>query len=198
MKERAALVVFLSSLVLSACAQPPTPIAFEGRDKARVLRCTLRPEGPRLVSSNFLGLTETIRAGSPAKIEMFSTQRVDLNLNNISYQMFPATTPFSPNPQEFLKKYFVDSAGELGLNVPPARKANIENGVAEIGMTKQEVYAALGPPLWVDFENDASAMTLEALMEKNRWVYRVSQFGFFPPVTRVFMFDEGKLRQTIP
>jgi len=198
--KRFASVLSLALLFLSACAQPPTPIAFQGQEKERFTRCTLRPNRQVLFSSNYLGFPPMIPAGSPSKVNMFSASRVDLTLNKISYQMFPRTVPFDHNPDLFLKKYFVDRKEELGLEgVDETMRKNIQNGVWVLGMTKAEVYAALGPPNWIDHEIEATNLPLETILERNRWEYRHGDimFPIFPEM-KIFVFEEGKLRQTIP
>lgn len=48
---------------------------------------------------------------------------------------------------------------------------NINNGVARIGMTKEEVYIAMGPPAWVPAGN-TNNLTYEDIMGFDFWVYK--------------------------
>lgn len=187
-----------AGLWLSACSAP-VPINFEGQNKPKILRCTLRPNDQYLYPSNYLSVQETIRAGSSAEVTMYSVKRVDITLNKIAYKMYPITELFKPDPDMYMKKYFVNSVAEIGIDkIEPALKRNIENGVYTVGMTKQQAYAAAGPPQWVDFGADATNMTLEDIMEKNRWEYRQSDImASWWPIKAIFVFDEGKLRQVI-
>ena len=194
MSRRVLLSTLLGFALAAGCAAPPSPIAFEDQGKPKILRCTLRPSAQYLKSANDLAYPATVRAGSPAEVRMYSQQRVDLNLNKIDYQMFPASNPLSANPQDFMKKFFVNTPEELGLDrLAAARRSNIQNGMAEIGMTKEEAYATLGPPLTVDFGIDATNLTYETIMDRNRWVYGEGLFG-----SRIFMFNDNKLTQIIP
>src|SRR5262245_58409292 len=185
-------------LWLSACAKP-VPIAFEGQSNPRVLRCTLRPNEQYLYPSNYLYIPNVVRAGTQAEITMYSTRQVDLTLNKVAYKMVPITELWSTNPEEYLKKYFVSSAAELGLEKLDASvRKNIEQGTFVIGMPKDQAYAAARPPQWVDFHVDATNMTLEQIMDRNRWEYRYNDImASWWPVKTVFMFDEGKLKQVI-
>jgi hypothetical protein len=191
----------LVALGLCACAQPPVPIAFNGQNKPVILRSTLRASGPRLYSSNYLGLPVGVRAGTEAVVTMYSQQRVDMTLNKIAYQMYPIGVPLSPSPEMFMKKYFVSTPADLGLaKMDPVPRQNIEAGVGAIGMTKEQIYAALGPPNWVDFgqrpEDEATNLSFEQIMERNRWEYRSSDVMFWP-LKVAYVFDQNKLVQVI-
>ena len=201
MKRRCILSSFPLLLLLAACAGPPTPIAFEQQGKPLVLRCTLRPKQTYLFASNYLAFPATVKAGSEAKVTMFSTQEADMTITDIPYKMLPITTLFEPKADLFLKKFFVNSKDELGLDkLEPAKKTNIENGVAEIGMTKEQVYTAMGPPYWIDTDIDATNLSYDTILQKDTWKYRVSNILWNPwwPVQKVFRFQDGKLVQTIP
>ncbi len=188
-------------LGLCACTTPAARIAFDEEKKPKVLRCTLRPNGPHLYSSNYIGaFPASIRAGCSAMVTRYTVRGVDLELNKISYQMLPVSTPFGTDPGVFMKKFFVESVEELGLGeVGSYRRRNIENGVWQAGMTKDEVYAALGPPNWIDFGTDATNLSFDQIMDRNRWEYREVDI-MFPiwPIKRAFIFDGGKLASTIP
>lgn len=185
---------------LSACSAPAAPIAFDDQGKPKFVRCTLRPNGQNLYASNYIAaFPATVKAGSPATVTRYTVNGVDLKINQIDYQMQPITAPFGTDPAVFMKKFFVNTEAELGLDsIDPARRKNIENGIWQIGMTKEEIYAALGPPNWIDNGIDATNLTLEQIMDRNRWEYRESNI-ILPiwPVKRVFLFDGGKLQSTI-
>ncbi len=199
MKRRVvAFCLFAAVAAVSACAQP-TPIAFEGQSKPRFLRCTLRADRQNMYSTNYLSMPAVAGVGRPAEVKMYSTNRVDLDLNKIMYQMYPVSQPFDTNAQNFVEKFFVDDVRSLGLEkLEAVRKTNIQNGHAEIGMTKEQVYMTLGPPAYVDFDYDASNLTYSAIMEKNRWVYNDSSIMGLWSVQKAFIFDNQKLVQTVP
>lgn len=73
----------------------------------------------------------------------------------------------------------------------------VQNGVAHMGMTKEQVYMALGPPLIVNFDQVATTLPLAQILESNRWVYygaraqRNVTFGLGGK--RIYTFSEGKL-----
>jgi hypothetical protein len=191
------LVILPWALGLGACSSPAPHIAFNEEGKPRILKCTLRPNGQTLYSSNYIeAFPATVPAGSPAVVTHYTVQEVGLNLNKIDYQMRPTTAQFGTDPAVFIKKFFVNSDEELGLaKLEPSHRKNIENGIWQLGMTKEEIYAALGPPNWIDFGIDATNIPLEQIMDRNRWEYRDSDIMLsIWPIKRVFIFDGGKLQ----
>ncbi|MCU0724183.1 MAG: outer membrane protein assembly factor BamE [Planctomycetes bacterium] len=76
---------------------------------------------------------------------------------------------------DFLEKFVVSSPRSSGDFSPEAREA-IEKGVARIGMTRREIYAALGPPHMVG-DYDTDAMTLEQIENFDTWVWRRGTFA---------------------
>jgi hypothetical protein len=191
--------ILAAVLGLCACSSPAAPIAFEDQGKPKVLRCTLRPNGQYLYASNYItAFPATVQAGSPAEVTRYATDQVDLKINKIDYQMRPITVPFTTDPAIFMKKFFVSSPEELGLaKVEESRRKNIENGIWQLGMTKEEVYAALGPPNWIDNGIDATNLPLDQIMDRNRWEYREHDI-MLPiwPMKIVLLFADGKLQST--
>ncbi len=53
---------------------------------------------------------------------------------------------------------------------------NIKKALAKVGMTKKEVYIAMGPPANVDRVN-SNDKTYEKIMQGNLWVYKRKRFG---------------------
>jgi hypothetical protein len=129
--------------------------------------------------------------------------------------------------EQFFEKYFVKSREEIGAKAkngkgeaeapPPlpegegAEQAagwrmdlweksiagSVGNGIAAIGMNKEQVLMALGPPPEINFDQYANRLALSTIMEANRWVYYGDVF-FFPATffRKVLTFSpEGKLVQ---
>lgn len=81
--------------------------------------------------------------------------------------------------------------------MPEATRISVMQGRVAVGMTKHEVYMALGPPLQVGHSQPAINLPLEAIMGSDRWVYyghwaqRSLSFGLGG--RRVLNFSGGKL-----
>lgn len=92
--------------------------------------------------------------------------------------------------EKFVTKHPVDIAqfsGEV--------QANIRQAVAKVGMTKEQVYIAMGPPTNVGKER-TNKMTYDQIMASNLWVYARRRFGknigvAFDPATGLVNRTEG-------
>ena len=74
----------------------------------------------------------------------------------------------------FLEKFIVKNP-VLIEKFPPEIQANIQKAVVGIGMTKEQVYIAMGPPVVVKSDRSKSKtniMTYEQIMQNNVWVYK--------------------------
>ncbi len=102
------------------------------------------------------------RAGSKASlvnIETQATYTLDVGANGDSFL------------EKFVTKRPVDITG-----FPADVQANIRNAVAKIGMTKEQVYIAMGPPTNVG-NSRTNTMTYENIMASDHWVYARRRFG---------------------
>lgn len=193
----AALLVGLAAVV--AGCEAPVPVHHAALPKVRYTRSVMKPDGQKIYSSNYIDDRPGtgFKPGSEAQIIQYSEIRVDINVNKIPHQMFPVGGRFSNDPEQFFTKYFVDKKEDIaGDKMEPAIKSNVENGIAAIGMSKAEVYAALGPPPEVNFGNSAVRMSRDDILQANRWIYftnAITPFWF----QRVYVFDGEKLVQVI-
>jgi len=74
-------------------------------------------------------------------------------------------------------------------------QANIRQAVAKVGMTKEQVYIAMGPPTNVGKER-TNKMTYDQIVASNLWVYARRRFGknigvAFDPATGLVNRTEG-------
>jgi len=93
-----------------------------------------------------------------------------------------------------------DSAEELGDDAWDLRtfkrsiRSNVESGIAAIGMTKAQVYMALGPPAEIDFGTVTAPLPFDTIFNSNRWVYYTN--GITPWwFQKVYTFSDGELIQ---
>lgn len=91
----------------------------------------------------------------------------------------------------FLEKFVSNSPVDIG-ELPPGVQKNIRNAVARIGMTKEDVYIAMGPPAWADGNTDS--MTYSDIMTANLWVYKRRRFG--KNIGVEFDFATGRVNRT--
>lgn len=94
----------------------------------------------------------------------------------------------------FLEKFVTKNAVVID-GFPPDVQANIRNAVARMGMTKIQVYSAMGPPATVQ-RGKTNTMTYKDIMDDNLWVYARRRFGknigvAFDPSTGLVNRTEG-------
>ena len=99
----------------------------------------------------------------------------------------------------FLGKYFVDSPQETGADDfgTPELRENVLGGVYMIGMTKEQVYACLGPPYKIDQDTPAVGLGREEILASDHWVYPESWLLVVPDCAD-FYFGDGLLQKRVP
>ena len=75
----------------------------------------------------------------------------------------------------FLEKFVTKKAVDIN-KFPFDVQSNIKNTVARVGMSKEEVYTAMGPPTNISNAR-TNTMTYENIMSADLWVYARRRFG---------------------
>ncbi len=75
----------------------------------------------------------------------------------------------------FLEKFIAKNAVNIDQYSKDIQN-NIKDAVARIGMAKEQVYIAMGPPAWITSGNTDNK-TYEVIMDSSLWVYRRNRFG---------------------
>jgi len=75
----------------------------------------------------------------------------------------------------FLEKFVTKNPVPINMFTPEVQ-SNIQKTVARIGMTKEQVYIAMGPPAVV-IAGKTYNMTYEQIMSSDLWVYKRRRFG---------------------
>ncbi len=76
----------------------------------------------------------------------------------------------------FLEKFIVKKPVDIE-SLSQDVQSNIRNAVAKIGMTKEESYMAMGPPIKVSGGLATNNMTYEDIMKYDLWIYARRRFG---------------------
>lgn len=74
----------------------------------------------------------------------------------------------------FLEKFVTREKVNVS-EFPEEIQTNIEAAIAKVGMTKEQVYVAMGDPSWA--EQNTNSMTYEQIMAEDLWVYKRRRFG---------------------
>lgn len=80
------------------------------------------------------------------------------------------------------------------LDFPEDVRRNIAKAVAKVGMTKAQVYIAMGPPAWAGKNTDT--MTYVEIMREDLWTYKRKRFAknigvSFDPISGLVDRTEG-------
>jgi hypothetical protein len=194
------VIGMLCATALAAGCVEPMQVHKLGLDKERFTRVNLRPEGKTLRSSNFLILDSSIQAGAPARVTFYSAEQVRLLVHGLEYVMWPVPqgSKFPTDDagiDNFLDKLFVDRKEALaaGPESSPEMKAAVANGRWVRQMTKDEIYACLGPPMEINGGVPAISLPRSAILQSDYWTYP-HQLILFETTRANFIFLEGKLQ----
>ena len=194
------------ALSLSAChvVAPPAPLAVhhEGLTGSHVTAVNLLAEnGVYLRSSNQLALSQHIPVGTPARITRFTADEVDIEIRHVKYTMTPTHGSFDDTQggvAQFLEKYFTaaDQPVDLDALGPAELATSVQIGRVVKGMTKAQVFVALGPPQWVaDPRLSTVRLSKQQILDNDIWTYTEEVLAGLLPKTRTYVFDEGRLRE---
>lgn len=199
---KSCLIPFLL-LLLASCTSPPTQVYRPNLHRDRITRVNLRPEGEILQPTGTISRPNFVPVGTPARILTYSAKEIRLVLSGLEYTLVPMGTAElpteGPEVDAFLEKYFVDQGEGLHLDrLGPADLAErVLSGMPECGMTKEQVYACLGPPLQVGDGVRALPLTREAILASDRWIY-VEKWIVGVPQTVEFYFGQEILQKRVP
>lgn len=99
----------------------------------------------------------------------------------------------------FLDKYLVDPGRAVRVEDlgPQEMTEKVLRGHATIGMSKEQVYACLGPPFQVDDGRSAIDLTREEILASDRWIYPEKWILVVPDFIDLY-FGDGLLQKQVP
>ena len=164
-------------------------IAVHSEEVAHYARCNLKVlKGNHITWVNWQSTPVFIPVGTRLKVSKTAKDVIFHNEETgNSYTLDMGNTG-----DVFLEKFVVGKPMDIS-KFPQEVQANIRNTVARIGMTKEQVYIAMGPPTWAD-RTKTKAMTYEQIMEANLWVYKRRRFG--KNIGVAFDYVTGKVNRT--
>jgi hypothetical protein len=146
--------------------------AVSDGDNIYFARCNLKViKGNYITWVNWQAAPEYLPVGTKFKVKLKgkSPSLVDIN-TGAEY-----TLDVGAEGENFLEKFIIRSPVDLSRFSKDIQD-NINNAVARVGMTKEEVYIAMGPPAWITGGNTDSK-TYGNIMASNLWVYKRNRFG---------------------
>lgn len=152
-------------------------------------RCNLKVlKGSYITWVNWQASPTFIPVGTELKVTITGSEATLVDTRkNITY-----TLDVGASGKEFLEKFVSKEKIDLKKFAQSIRE-NIKQAVARIGMSKEEVYIAMGPPAKV-LTGDTNKMTYEEIMKHDLWIYARRRFGKNIGVS--FDPENGKVNRT--
>lgn len=135
-------------------------------------RCNLKVlEGNEITWINWQAAPAFIPVGTRLRVTRTGSKASLVSVDtNVTY-----TLDIGADGEAFLEK-FVTKRPVSVAGFPADAQVNIRNAVAKMGMTKEQVYIAMGPPTNVG-KSRTNTMTYENIMSADLWVYARRRFG---------------------
>lgn len=135
-------------------------------------RCNLKViKGDNISWINWQSTPTFIPVGTKLKVAKADSRATLVRLDtNASYAL-----DIGADGDVFLEKFVTKKPISID-KFSPEVQANIRKAIAKIGMTKEEVYIAMGPPTNIDNAR-TNDKTYENIMRSDSWVYARRRFG---------------------
>jgi hypothetical protein len=162
-----------------------------GENNIYYARCNLKViKGNYITWINWQAAPEYLPVGTKLKVDIVGDR---VTLTDIKTER-AYTLDSGAKGDAFLGKFIARKLVTIS-QYPKDVQENIINSVARIGMRKEQVYVAMGPPAWIS-SGDTDNKTYEDIMGSNLWVYKRSRFGKnigveFNPSTEQVVRTEG-------
>jgi hypothetical protein len=154
-------------------------------------RCNLKVlEGNEITWVNWQSAPAFIPAGTKLRAIRTGSKASLVNVeNNATY-----TLDIGADGDAFLGKFVSRNPVDLA-RFPEDVRASIQKALAKVGMTKEQVYIAMGPPTNVG-KSRTNNMTYEDIMASELWIYARRRFGknigvAFDPISGTVNRTEG-------
>jgi len=194
------LSALISGSLLPGCMLPEELVVHPALDATYYTRVNFRPDnGNVLRDCNFYVLPSTVPIGSKTRIKHYSRHEVRLEIEGVGYRMVSSTPKGIPTDpasiEAFLHKYFVRSTEALKTDAlgPAEHTPGVRAGQPAVGMTKEQVYACLGPPHKIGGGKLGLDLTLDEILASDTW-YHGHQIVVIPILT-TYTFGGGLLQR---
>jgi hypothetical protein len=135
-------------------------------------RCNLKVlDGKEITWINWQAAPTFIPVGTKLRVTRTGSKASLVNMEtNATY-----TLDVGADGDAFLEKFVTKTPVRIA-DFPADVQENIRNAVAKVGMTKEQVYIAMGPPANLG-KSRTNTMTYENIMAGELWVYARRRFG---------------------
>ena len=159
-------------------------------DDAYYARCNLKVfKGDQISWVNWQSTKTMIPAGTKLNVIIGSTGATITDVETGKNYSLDTGASGDMYLDKFVTHEKIDIEG-----YPEEVQRNIANAVAKVGMTREQVYIAMGPPAWAGKNTDT--MTYVEIMRENLWTYKRKRFGknigvAFDPISGLVNKTEG-------
>ncbi len=177
-------------LVLGAIHMASAP-AGSAQEDIYYTRCNLKViDGNKITWINWQAAPTFVPVGTRIQVNRTGEKASLVNVDTkASY-----TLEIGADGDAYLEKFV--SKGPISVELfPDDVQENIRKAIAKVGMTKEQVYIAMGPPTNVG-KTRTNTLTYESIMGSDLWVYARRRFGKnigveFDPATGKVTRTEG-------
>ncbi len=163
--------------------------AAHAQDNLYYARCNLKVmDGKEITWINWQAAPEFIPVGTKLQVTKDKDKATLVNVETKATY----TLDIGASGDTYLEKFVTKSPVDLG-RFPEEARENIRKALAKVGMTKEQVYIAMGPPTNL-VKTRTNTMTYEQIMAGNQWVYARRRFG--KNIGVAFDPTSGKVTQT--
>lgn len=135
-------------------------------------RCNLKViKGSYITWVNWQSTPTFIPAGTKLRVTKAGSKATVVNVKTGSNY----TLDIGADGDAFLEKFVTKKPLDI-KKFPSNVQTNIRNTVAKIGMTKEQVYIAMGPPTKIS-RGKTYTMTYKDIMGADLWIYARRRFG---------------------
>ena len=199
------LAVTLAGVMGFGCASQPVPVQAPQiqENPTRYLRHCLRgrPDGYYLKTyrSSYLADTPMFKPGTKLQLVQYTDKSLEFTIEGAACRMYYRDVPFPTTPdgvQQVIEKHFAETREELALDsMDPEVRKQVDGGNVAIGMTKQQVFTALGYPSHIGSYLSAEALPRDRIFDNPVWIYRYSEIPLYTTYWTYRFDDQGKLAQ---
>lgn len=163
----------------------------DAQEDVRFARCNLKVlEGNEITWINWQAAPTFIPAGTKLRVTRTGSKASLVNVDTKATY----TLDIGADGEAFLEKFVTTRPVNIA-RFPADVRENIGKAIAKVGMTKEQVYIAMGPPTSVG-NSRTDKMTYESIMAADLWVYARRRFGknigvAFDPATGLVNRTEG-------
>jgi hypothetical protein len=157
-------------LVLWALYLMPAPAG--GAEEVYYARCNLKvSEGNEITWINWQAAPTFLPVGTRFQVTKQGSKATLVHVETKTTY----TLDIGADGEAFLEKFVITHPADIA-QFPEDVRENIHKAIAKVGMTKEQVYIAMGPPTNVG-KTRTNTLIYDKIMASDQWIYARRRFG---------------------